>query len=490
MDDTFLLELAQPIVAEAAPAEKELYTLLAGAYLEDPSPAAVRARAATNQLVLHTRTLLVPCLIADPGTAYLGPWLRPPSTPCLRCFSADLLPDNDLFRLDEIVHQPGPKTHDDTPIGIGMLRKAQAILTGGLPGHPERSVWGRVLFVEQHTTDLVITRSWRALKDPRCPHCREPQAESGTAVRLSRVLHENTKLHDYFHERDSIDATATGVAAESAATADRTVVELPDVATERSVPIEDAVLRRRSRRRFGTGGMTCRDIAALLYFAAGVTGWARTTTGGRMPLRASPSGGALYPICIYVYPRHVADLAPALYRYDPLEHALVECGVPVDQCEQISAHSAHYQVLNQAATVFVLAGAFECSQRKYLERGYRLVLLEAGHIAQNLQLIATARQLSTCGVAGFVDDIVNETLGFTRNGPTQALYLLAVGPPQQPQGEHGARSESEAAARLAVGPPPTCSPTLPDAHTPPGGTESGEHSLHPINPSSTDGWLS
>jgi SagB-type dehydrogenase family enzyme len=253
------------------------------------------------------------------------------------------------------------------------------------------------------------------------------------------VLHENTKLHDYFQERDSIDATAAGAAVESASNADHAIVKLPDVAAERSVPIEDAILRRRSRRRFGTAGMTWRDIAAILYFTAGVTGWARTATGERTPLRAAPSGGALYPISIYVYPRHVAELAPALYRYDPLSHALVECGVPAEQCEQISAHSAHCQVLNQAAAVFVLAGSFERSQRKYLERGYRLILLEAGHIAQNLQLIATARQLSTCGVAGFVDDIVNETLGLTRHGSAQALYLLAVGPPQQPQREHGAR---------------------------------------------------
>lgn len=399
------------------------------------TPGTVRARADTNQLALRMRALLVPCLVAAPGTAYLGPWLRPPSSPCLRCFSADLVPDNGLFRLDEITHQPGPGAQHDTPMGTGLLRMAQAVLARGLPGHPERSVWGRVLLVEQHTTDLVITRSWRALKDPRCPHCEEPQAGSGTAVRLSRVLHENTKLHDYFQERDSIDATATGTAAGSAAEAtadadaDRGVVELPDVTTERSVPIEDAVLRRRSRRRFGAGGMTVRDIAALLYFATGVTGWARTTTGGRMPLRAAPSGGALYPLSIYVYPRHVTDLTPALYRYDPLRHALVECGVPAKRCEQISAHSAHHRVLDDAAALFVLAGAFECSQRKYLERGYRLVLLEAGHIAQNLQLIATARQLSTCGVAGFVDDIVNETLGFAPNGPVQALYLLAVGPP-------------------------------------------------------------
>ncbi|ELS57324.1 putative SagB-type dehydrogenase domain-containing protein [Streptomyces viridochromogenes Tue57] len=60
--------------------------------------------------------------------------------------------------------------------------------------------------------------------------------------------------------------------------------------------------------------------------------------------------------------------------------------------------------------------------------------MEAGHIAQNLQLVATARRLRVCGVTGFVDDTVNDVLGLPAQGETQALYLLAVGRPPTPTG--------------------------------------------------------
>jgi SagB-type dehydrogenase family enzyme len=94
----------------------------------------------------------------------------------------------------------------------------------------------------------------------------------------------------------------------------------------------------------------------------------------------APSGGLLYPIDTYVYARRVTRVPRGLYLYDPSYHMLVAVDTPVDRCEAMSHHSAHRATIDGAAAVFLLAAAFERSQAKYLERSYRVVLLEARHI--------------------------------------------------------------------------------------------------------------
>ncbi|MBT2421106.1 SagB family peptide dehydrogenase [Streptomyces sp. ISL-22] len=399
----------------------------------DRAPEAVRLRQELNETVLAAGSPLVPCVVTDDRTLRIGPWVRPHTTPCLACFAPDLLPAPDGFRLDALPRPAAtddrnePTTKPDDLVAAG-LQEALGTLRTGLRDSPDRSVWGRVLSVRVQADGRLLRESWRAPRDPDCPSCGAPSG----LPRLSRILHENSKLHEHFRERDAIDsAHAT---AEPADQRPSPVHRLPDVQGIRSLPLEEAITRRRSRRRFGPSALDPTDLSALLHYSSGVTGWGRTTDGGRIPLRAAPSGGALYPIDVYTYLRRVSGLPRGLFRYDPLAHALVATGRPADAGERLSAHSAHREVLDDAAAIVLLAASFGRTQAKYLERGYRITLMEAGHIAQNLQLVATARRLRVCGVTGFVDDTVNDVLGLPAQGETQALYLLAVGRPLTPAG--------------------------------------------------------
>jgi SagB-type dehydrogenase family enzyme len=195
----------------------------------------------------------------------------------------------------------------------------------------------------------------------------------------------------------------------------------------RTIPIEEAILRRRSRRRFSSRELGLDDLSALLYFAGGITKWAKTKDGNNMPLRAAPSGGALYPVDIYTSARRVSGLPRGVYRYEPLEHALVSIDGPLDRHETASRNSALNPTIDSAAAVFLLAATFERNQAKYLERGYRVVLLEAGHIAQNLHLVATARKLRSCCLTAFVDDQANDVAGLAAGSGTEVVYLVAIG---------------------------------------------------------------
>jgi SagB-type dehydrogenase family enzyme len=73
---------------------------------------------------------------------------------------------------------------------------------------------------------------------------------------------------------------------------------------------------------------------------------------------------------------------------------------------------------------------FERSTFKYGERGYRFVLLEAGHVAQNLSLTACALGMGCVNIGGFFDRKVDELLEL--DGLHQStIYMAGVG-------DHGA----------------------------------------------------
>jgi SagB-type dehydrogenase family enzyme len=83
-------------------------------------------------------------------------------------------------------------------------------------------------------------------------------------------------------------------------------------------------------------------------------------------------------------------------------------------------------MLGQAQVCFVLSAIFQRTRWKYHERTYRYVLLEAGHIGQNLYLAATSMGLGACAVGAFLDDKLNDLLAV--DGEEEAaLYLISVG---------------------------------------------------------------
>ena len=417
----------------------------------------VRVRTQLNTAIHKLGSRLVPCVLATHETAYAGPWVMGRSTPCLECFSPLALPDTPAAcRVDELAGLDGLTllSGESAPTNMSTARDSHGLdalsfpnavleavaelLHASLGQMAVKSVWGRTIRFQLTGSGRVAVKSWRALKDPNCFSCtasRDARPKSGPAFppRLSRVFHENTKVREYFRVGDAVDPSYAPSPSPVAASAGlgvqrRRVHPLPSVRAIRTMPIEEAILRRRSRRNFTSAELDLQDLSALLFFAGGITKTARTKDGIDLPLRAAPSGGALYPIDIYTSARRVSGLPRGIYRYLPVEHELEAIEGPLDRYLIPSADIATEQLtIDAAAAVFFLAAAFELNQVKYLERGYRVVLLEAGHIAQSLHLVATARRLRSCCVNAFIDDRATEVLGLGAETGREVVYLIAVG---------------------------------------------------------------
>ncbi len=180
----------------------------------------------------------------------------------------------------------------------------------------------------------------------------------------------------------------------------------------------DVIAARRSRREYLSGPLPLEDLSALLYAAQGIT-------EPRWGFRAAPSAGALYPIETYVAVHDVAGLEPGLYHYAVADHALelVRMG---DLRASLVVAGIGQEMLGLAQVCFLLTALFQRTRWRYRERTYRYILLEAGHIGQNIYLAATGLGLGACAVGAFLDDPINDLLGV--DGEEEAvLYLVTVG---------------------------------------------------------------
>jgi SagB-type dehydrogenase family enzyme len=135
-----------------------------------------------------------------------------------------------------------------------------------------------------------------------------------------------------------------------------------------------------------TGRFDLTALSTLLWHCAGISG-----SAGQIRLRASPSSGALFPTELYVAARDVAGLAPGLWHYDPLAHALT----PVARgAAAAAAPAAVAEVWPPQPAALVLATAvFQRSGHKYRDRCWRYVLADLGHALENLRATARATGL-------------------------------------------------------------------------------------------------
>jgi SagB-type dehydrogenase family enzyme len=254
----------------------------------------------------------------------------------------------------------------------------------------------------------------------------EPPAE---ADHVWELYHENSKTgrHDDFPSQPYILERMLEMH-ESLPYDGYPAVELPAELPPLRLSLAEAIAARASCRSMRPAPLPLAALAALLQHAYGITRSNEGTPYPR-PSRAVPSGGALYPLEVYLHAKSVAGLAPGVYHYNPHRRDVRRVRDGDASAELASALVAFQSHLaHQASAVFFLTALFERSTFKYGARGYRFVLLEAGHVAQNLNLVATALGLGCINLGGYHDRQVDDILGL--DGLRHStLYMIGVGEP-------------------------------------------------------------
>ena len=136
---------------------------------------------------------------------------------------------------------------------------------------------------------------------------------------------------------------------------------------------------------------------------------------------AFPSSGGLQAPDVYVSVQSVDGLESGLYHYHPLAHALdlLREGAYAARMRELALGQPWVET---ASAVFVISGCYERLRWKYGERAYRFMCVDAGALAQNLQLAAEGLGLGACAIAGFADDGVERM--FEIDGREEMVLLL------------------------------------------------------------------
>jgi SagB-type dehydrogenase family enzyme len=189
----------------------------------------------------------------------------------------------------------------------------------------------------------------------------------------------------------------------------------------------DGVLRRRRTwREFSRESLDLGRLERLLWLSFGVQGWAKIAGVGRLPLKTSPSGGALHPLQAYAMIRNVKGIAPGIYHYDDEGHRLelLRAGCSRGELKKFLAGQGWF---SGCAFVVFLTAVFARSQWKYEHpRAYRVVLAEAGHVCQTFCLTATWLGLAPFCTMALADTKIEQALGV--DGVAESVvYAMGAG---------------------------------------------------------------
>lgn len=204
-----------------------------------------------------------------------------------------------------------------------------------------------------------------------------------------------------------------------------TRIALPQQTLEPATSITHALRSRSSTRSWQEKAISLAQLGAILRLGAGVIRIDKLN-GQTAYYHGAPSGGARYPIEIYPVVINVEGVSAGVYHYNVPDHVLdVLC--QAGDVQEYLLHSTVYPAfVENSSMVFFLTAVGERTMGKYTDRGYRYILLEAGHIAQNICLLASSLGLGSLCMAGFYEQDI-EPLLWIDGSSEYLVYSVIVG---------------------------------------------------------------
>jgi SagB-type dehydrogenase family enzyme len=196
-------------------------------------------------------------------------------------------------------------------------------------------------------------------------------------------------------------------------------IALPKPSLDGKVSLEKAIRERRTIRDFRERPLSIQQLSQLLWAGQGITD---PTTGKR----AAPSGGALYPLDIYILvgENGIEAMEAGVYHYSPKEHS-ISITLKGDHRKEVSWASLSQMWMAKAPVIFMITAEYKRITGKYGERGIRYALIEVGHAGQNLFLQAEAVGLGAGIVGAFNDLEVSKVAGLPPKH--EPLLIVPVG---------------------------------------------------------------
>lgn len=201
-------------------------------------------------------------------------------------------------------------------------------------------------------------------------------------------------------------------------------IKLPEVTDDilQTSNILDIINSRQSYRSYSEASLTLQDLSFLLWCSQGVK---KVTANNYATLRTVPSGGARHPFETYLIINNVDSLKKGIYRYLALSHSLILIKEG-DFSNEAATAALGQSFLSTSAVVFIWTCVPYRGEWRYLDASHKVMLLDAGHVCQNLYLACGAVNCGTCGVAAYDQTSMDNLLDI--DGSEEfTVYLAPVG---------------------------------------------------------------
>lgn len=152
--------------------------------------------------------------------------------------------------------------------------------------------------------------------------------------------------------------------------------------------------RRRSARRYTDTSISLSSLETSIYSGLGITGYLHLPGRPVFPLRYTPSPGGLAAVGGYVIARRVDGLPAGCYQFASKSGNFIQVSPYPEEC--IAKAFGGQEWASAAAAIIVLVAELETISWKYTDAGaYNAMMIEAGHIGQNIAVTASQFDLSS-----------------------------------------------------------------------------------------------
>ena len=243
----------------------------------------------------------------------------------------------------------------------------------------------------------------------------------------SGLFHFTVSDESFYSEEDGvriqIEKLLTSKAPTKSLTHNGKTATLPELAASTAADLLRLMASRRTNRLSSGHRISRAELGACLFAGMGIVGEVEAPTG-MLPLSLTPSGGARNPFEAYVFVNSGEDINSGVYHYSSTQHTL-RCIVRHTPKNQ-DRFFANQKWANGKSAIILLVANMERLMWKYPDpNAYRVMLIEAGHIGQNIMLAATKLQLTVCPTAALAHSPLAKELKL--GGLTQTpIYALTL----------------------------------------------------------------
>lgn len=208
----------------------------------------------------------------------------------------------------------------------------------------------------------------------------------------------------------------------------REVVKLPEPKIDilNGKDLIQIIWDRRSVRIYKDEPVSLEKLAFVLWAGQRVK---KIFKEGLASFRTVPSAGARHPFESYVFVRNVVGLEMGLYHYLANEHKL-ELIKKGDFKNEVAAATLGQVFVGSAPFTYILTAIPYRTEWRYRRFSPKLVLLDAGHVLQNIYIACEGVGLGTCAIDAFSDKSMNAVMDL--DGKEEfVVYLAPVGIPEK-----------------------------------------------------------